>query len=137
MGRILRGNLNEVFTKLFFWGVGGSGRSPLECTTFEIRAVALAIAVESCWGSSGGGIALQSSKYDDVDGGGGGDDDDDDDDPRNRSGNATPVRIVYFRSPEKPDRPFRWQPDFGVREEESEIVIGLGVGASCTKLLAA
>ena len=32
------------------------------------------------------------------------DDDDDDDDPRNRSGNATPVRIVYFRSPEQPGR---------------------------------
>ena len=30
-----------------FFGVGGSGRSPLECTTFEIRAVARAIAVFS------------------------------------------------------------------------------------------
>ena len=47
-----------------FLGVGGSGRSPLECTTFEIRVVTRAIAVESCWGSSGGGIAIQSSKYD-------------------------------------------------------------------------
>ena len=54
--------------------------------------MARAIAVESCWGSSGGGIAIQSSKYDD---------DDDVDDPRNRSGTATPVRIVYVRSPEQ------------------------------------
>ena len=37
-------------------------------------------------------------------------DDDDDDDPRDRSGNATPVGIVYFRIPEQPDRlPLRSQ----------------------------
>ncbi len=62
---------------------------------------------------------IQSPKYDD--------DDDDDDDPRDRSGNATPVGIVYFRSPERPGR-IPEQSD-RVREEPG-IAMGLGVGAN-------
>ena len=55
------------------------------------------------------------------------DDDDDDDDPRDRSGNATLVGIVYFRSPEQPDR----IPEQSDRvREEPEIVMGLDVGAN-------
>ena len=53
--------------------------------------------------------------------------DDDDDDPRNRSGNATPVGIVCFRSPEQPGR----IPEQSDRvREEPEILMGLGVGAN-------
>ena len=43
------------------------------------------------------------------------------------SGNATPVGIAYFRSPEQPDR----IPEQSDRvREEPEIVMGLGVGAN-------
>ena len=90
----------------FVFGVGGSGRSALECTTFENRAVARAIAVE---------LWLPSSKYD-------ADDDDDDDDPRARSGNPTPVGIVHSYSPEHPDR----IPEQSDRaREEPDVVMGL------------
>ena len=37
----------DTSRRQLFLGVGGSGRSPLECTTFEIRAVARAIAAFS------------------------------------------------------------------------------------------
>ena len=59
--RILRGNLNEVFTEVFFFGVGGSGRSPLECTTCEIRAVARAMAVFSFSRAAGSHSGVASS----------------------------------------------------------------------------